>query len=118
MNTYSMRFYDNKYNLISDISDNEFIGVSLDIPRLKERFNNDFIKSNKARLVEINISANKLHSTVVVGYRDNGITVVDTTTKEEFGIQEFNKALNQIETFVNRKDNPLLMSLPTAISTL
>jgi hypothetical protein len=96
---YWMKFYDKK-ELVISLSDLEFMGKDLNIPKLKERWNDAFTK-RLASAVEVSFLGNKVNKTFVAGYRDNKLVVIDTDTKQEYTPKEFSSNLNMIENILN-----------------
>jgi hypothetical protein len=97
---YWMKFYD-KNELVISLSDIVFMGKDLNIPELKERWNDAFVIKRLASSVEISFLGNKVNKTFVAGYRDNKLVVIDTDTKQEYTPKEFSSNLNMIENILN-----------------
>ena len=97
---YWMKFYDNNNEMIISLSDLVFMGKDINIPEIKERWNDVFTKK-LAKVVEISFLANRINKTFVAGYRDNKLVVIDTATKQEYTPKEFSANLNSIENILN-----------------
>jgi hypothetical protein len=95
-----MKFYDNSNEMIISLSDIVFMGKDLNVPEIKERWNDAFTK-RLASAVEISFLANRINKTFVAGYRDNKLVVIDTDTKQEYTPKEFSSNLNMIENILN-----------------
>ncbi len=92
---YWMKFMDKSQEILS-ISDITFLGRDMNIPELKERFNNDFVKGT-AQMVRISFLGNGVNAEFVAGFRDGSIVFCNTNSKEEFDVKRFSSELNVLE---------------------
>ena len=100
MLNYSLRFYNKDQDVILNISNLEFMGVSLDIPKLKERFNRDFVKNSECSMCIISIfnkNHNDLFAKFICGFRGNNVVIINETTKQEYTPSEFSGLLNVLQ---------------------
>ena len=97
---YWMKFYDNNNEMIISLSDIVFMGKDLDVPEIKQRWNDVFSKK-LAKVVEISFLDNNVNKTFVAGYRGSSMVVIDTDSKKEYTPKEFSQNLSSIENILN-----------------
>jgi hypothetical protein len=104
---YSMSFYDHNYDLIISKSDLAFMPKKLDISELKNRFNNDFVKSKDARAVEMTLSLGRLTKSFMVGIKNESVVIIEKSTKKEYSVSEFKKELDILENMLIGREEPV-----------
>lgn len=93
---YSMKFIDNNEVEMLSISTLLFLGEDLNIPELKERFNNDFVRNKECKGVIINFMGDGIMKSFVAGFRGKAVVIIDGDTKQEYTPKEFSAGLNTL----------------------
>jgi len=101
---YWMKFVDNDNETILSISDLAFMGVILDIDKLKSRFNNDFVKNKACKGVQISFLGAGINACFVAGFnKEQDIEIVNTHTGVRMTSKEFSEQLNILERILERE---------------
>lgn len=104
---YSMTFSNNQGKMMS-ISDITFLGKQLDIPEIKRRFNEDFVKGT-ADIVQIDFVGDNINKSFIAGFRGQKIVICDMKTKEEMSIKEFGNNLNELNAIMSSNTTHCLL---------
>ena len=98
---YWMSFRNNDNVEDMNLSTINFTGENLSIPKLKERFNTNFVKNTSIKTVKISFLGNGINKSFIAGSRKGKIVICDTDTKKEYTPREFSIELNLIELILN-----------------
>ncbi len=98
---YWMQFIDKDSKIIPTSSDVTFVGNTLDIPKLKERFNRDFVKNPGCRAVKIFFMGNGINKKFIAGMRDGKAVICAMDTKQEMNSKEFSEQLDILENILD-----------------
>lgn len=101
---YWMRFYNNDRNLMAS-SDNSFNGKDFDIIDFKERFNNEFVRNNKAWCCEMCFVHNEIVKKLVAGFRGKTVVVCDADSDKEYSISQFRDELQKLQDLFSNNVN-------------
>jgi hypothetical protein len=91
-----MKFVDNNEVEMLSISTLLFLGEDLNVPKLKERFNNDFVRNKECKAVVITFMGDGIMKSFIAGIRDGVVVIIDEDTKQEYTPKEFSAGLNTL----------------------
>jgi len=98
---YFMKFYDNNDVEILETSTLTFLGDTLNISELKQRFNLNFVQNKNVKCCKVTFLGKGINKSFIAGFRNESLVIVDMDTKKEYSSKEFSTELNNLEQYFN-----------------